>query len=79
MCVCVSPRSEALFPPVLSWLMFVWINIEQEAMLAHGVSGRQEVEPSCTVFLTIEQHVLHRKRDVHVSGQAGVIYCTVGL
>lgn len=37
-------RSEALFPPVLSWLMFVWINIEQEAMLAQGVSGRQEVE-----------------------------------
>ena len=44
--VCVPPltRSEALFPPVLSWLMFVWINIEQEAMLAQGVSGRQEVE-----------------------------------
>lgn len=39
--VCV--RSEALFPPVLSWLMFVWINIEQEAMLSQGISGRQEV------------------------------------
>lgn len=38
--------SEALFPPVLSWLMFVWINIEQEAMLTHGVSGRQEVKNS---------------------------------
>lgn len=41
-----SPRSEALFPPVLSWLMFVWINIEQEAMLAHNALGRQEVDPS---------------------------------
>uniref|UniRef100_A0A4W6FT50 GPI ethanolamine phosphate transferase 1 n=1 Tax=Lates calcarifer TaxID=8187 RepID=A0A4W6FT50_LATCA len=43
----LSTGSEALFPPVLSWLMFVWINIEQEAMLAQGVSGRQEVEPLC--------------------------------
>uniref|UniRef100_A0AAQ5XII3 GPI ethanolamine phosphate transferase 1 n=1 Tax=Amphiprion ocellaris TaxID=80972 RepID=A0AAQ5XII3_AMPOC len=40
----LSTGSEALFPPVLSWLMFVWINIEQEALLAQGVSGRQEVE-----------------------------------
>ncbi|XP_023272592.1 GPI ethanolamine phosphate transferase 1 [Seriola lalandi dorsalis] len=39
----LSTGSEALFPPVLSWLMFVWINIEQEAMLAQGVSGRQEL------------------------------------
>uniref|UniRef100_A0A672IHF7 GPI ethanolamine phosphate transferase 1 n=1 Tax=Salarias fasciatus TaxID=181472 RepID=A0A672IHF7_SALFA len=35
--------SEALFPPVLSWLMFVWINIEQEALLSQGVSSRQEL------------------------------------
>ncbi|KAJ4925243.1 hypothetical protein JOQ06_017978 [Pogonophryne albipinna] len=34
----LSTGSEALFPPVLSWLMFVWINIEQEAMLAQGLS-----------------------------------------
>uniref|UniRef100_A0A8C7KJ78 GPI ethanolamine phosphate transferase 1 n=1 Tax=Oncorhynchus kisutch TaxID=8019 RepID=A0A8C7KJ78_ONCKI len=27
----------------LSWLMFVWINIEQEAMLSQGISGRQEL------------------------------------
>ncbi|XP_037311440.2 GPI ethanolamine phosphate transferase 1 isoform X1 [Pungitius pungitius] len=39
----LSTGSEALFPPVLAWLMFVWINIEQEAMLAQGVSGRQEL------------------------------------
>ncbi|XP_045921494.1 GPI ethanolamine phosphate transferase 1 isoform X2 [Micropterus dolomieu] len=39
----LSTGSEALFPPVLSWLMFVWINIEQEAMHAQGVSGRQEL------------------------------------
>ncbi|XP_062297378.1 GPI ethanolamine phosphate transferase 1 [Scomber scombrus] len=39
----LSTGSEALFPPVLSWLMFVWINIEQEAMIAQGVSGRQEL------------------------------------
>ncbi|XP_044032283.1 GPI ethanolamine phosphate transferase 1 isoform X1 [Siniperca chuatsi] len=39
----LSTGSEAFFPPVLSWLMFVWINIEQEAMLSQGVSGRQEL------------------------------------
>lgn len=39
----LSTGAEALFPPVLSWLMFVWINIEQEAMLAQGVSCRQEL------------------------------------
>uniref|UniRef100_A0A3Q1FGG0 GPI ethanolamine phosphate transferase 1 n=1 Tax=Acanthochromis polyacanthus TaxID=80966 RepID=A0A3Q1FGG0_9TELE len=39
----LSTGSEALFPAVLSWLMFVWINIEQEALLAQGVSGRQEL------------------------------------
>ncbi|XP_041669606.1 GPI ethanolamine phosphate transferase 1 [Cheilinus undulatus] len=39
----LSTGSEALFPPVLSWLMFVWINIEQEAMMAQGVTGRQEL------------------------------------
>uniref|UniRef100_A0A8D3BS14 GPI ethanolamine phosphate transferase 1 n=1 Tax=Scophthalmus maximus TaxID=52904 RepID=A0A8D3BS14_SCOMX len=47
----LSTGSEALFLPVLSWLMFVWINIEQEAMLAQGVSGRQEV--AYTLSLTI--------------------------
>uniref|UniRef100_A0A8C6MD82 GPI ethanolamine phosphate transferase 1 n=1 Tax=Nothobranchius furzeri TaxID=105023 RepID=A0A8C6MD82_NOTFU len=40
----LSTGSEALFPPVLSWLMFAWINIEQEALLTQGVPGRQEVE-----------------------------------
>uniref|UniRef100_A0A8C7ZTE3 GPI ethanolamine phosphate transferase 1 n=1 Tax=Oryzias sinensis TaxID=183150 RepID=A0A8C7ZTE3_9TELE len=44
------PRSEALFPPVLSWLMFAWINIEQEALLAQGVSGRLEVFFIITAF-----------------------------
>ncbi|XP_015244689.1 PREDICTED: GPI ethanolamine phosphate transferase 1 [Cyprinodon variegatus] len=39
----LSTGSEALFPPVLSWLMFVWINIEQEALVAQGVSRRQEL------------------------------------
>uniref|UniRef100_A0A669DAT7 GPI ethanolamine phosphate transferase 1 n=1 Tax=Oreochromis niloticus TaxID=8128 RepID=A0A669DAT7_ORENI len=39
----LSTGSEALFPPVLSWLMFVWINIEQEALLAQGMSSRQEL------------------------------------
>ncbi|XP_072306750.1 GPI ethanolamine phosphate transferase 1 [Eucyclogobius newberryi] len=39
----LSTGFEALFPPVLSWVMFVWINIEQEALLAQGVSGRQEL------------------------------------
>ncbi|XP_019724986.1 GPI ethanolamine phosphate transferase 1 [Hippocampus comes] len=39
----LSTGAEALFPPVLSWLMFVWINIEQEATIAEGTSGRQEL------------------------------------
>uniref|UniRef100_A0A3B3VZJ5 GPI ethanolamine phosphate transferase 1 n=1 Tax=Poecilia latipinna TaxID=48699 RepID=A0A3B3VZJ5_9TELE len=39
----LSTGYEALFPPVLSWLMFVWINIEQEALLAQGDSRRQEL------------------------------------
>lgn len=39
----LSTGSEALFPPALSWLMFVWINIEQEALFSQGVSGRQEL------------------------------------
>lgn len=39
----LSTGYEALFPPVLSWLMFVWINMEQEAMLSQGLSGRQEL------------------------------------
>lgn len=39
----LSTGYEALFPPALSWLMFVWINMEQEAMLSQGLSGRQEL------------------------------------
>uniref|UniRef100_A0A8C5FFS8 GPI ethanolamine phosphate transferase 1 n=1 Tax=Gadus morhua TaxID=8049 RepID=A0A8C5FFS8_GADMO len=39
----LSTGSEALFPPMLSWLMFVWINMEQEAMQAQGTSSRQEL------------------------------------
>uniref|UniRef100_A0A8C7ZT89 GPI ethanolamine phosphate transferase 1 n=1 Tax=Oryzias sinensis TaxID=183150 RepID=A0A8C7ZT89_9TELE len=46
----LSTGSEALFPPVLSWLMFAWINIEQEALLAQGVSGRLEVFFIITAF-----------------------------
>lgn len=45
--VCVylllSTGYEALFPPVLSWLMFAWINIEQEAMNTQGRSNRTEL------------------------------------
>uniref|UniRef100_A0A8C4EK43 GPI ethanolamine phosphate transferase 1 n=1 Tax=Dicentrarchus labrax TaxID=13489 RepID=A0A8C4EK43_DICLA len=67
----LSTGSEALFPPVLSWLMFVWINIEQEAMLAQGVSGRQElstIDFSANIDITkirqlklddIRSHFLH--------------------
>ncbi|XP_062377713.1 GPI ethanolamine phosphate transferase 1 [Sardina pilchardus] len=38
----LSTGYEALFPPVLSWLMFVWINIEQEAMSA-GTFSKTEL------------------------------------
>uniref|UniRef100_A0A671RLH9 GPI ethanolamine phosphate transferase 1 n=1 Tax=Sinocyclocheilus anshuiensis TaxID=1608454 RepID=A0A671RLH9_9TELE len=48
--VCVylllSTGYEALFPPVLSWLMFAWINIEQETMNTQGSSNRTEVGAS---------------------------------
>ncbi|XP_036378811.1 GPI ethanolamine phosphate transferase 1 [Megalops cyprinoides] len=36
----LSTGYEALFPPVLCWLMFVWINIEQEAMHTQGISNK---------------------------------------
>uniref|UniRef100_A0A672IJB5 GPI ethanolamine phosphate transferase 1 n=1 Tax=Salarias fasciatus TaxID=181472 RepID=A0A672IJB5_SALFA len=49
----LSTGSEALFPPVLSWLMFVWINIEQEALLSQGVSSRQEVNSVLGISLTL--------------------------
>ncbi|TRY69909.1 hypothetical protein DNTS_015365 [Danionella cerebrum] len=39
----LSTGYEALFPPVLSWLMFAWINIEQETMGTRGISNRNEV------------------------------------
>ncbi|XP_029002551.1 GPI ethanolamine phosphate transferase 1 isoform X2 [Betta splendens] len=39
----LSTGSEALFPPVLSWLMFAWINIEQEALHAQSAASRQEL------------------------------------
>ncbi|XP_072545788.1 GPI ethanolamine phosphate transferase 1 [Salminus brasiliensis] len=39
----LSTGYEALFPPVLSWLMFVWINMEQDAMDAQGASSRTEL------------------------------------
>ncbi|KAJ8277723.1 hypothetical protein GJAV_G00079100 [Gymnothorax javanicus] len=39
----LSTGYEALFPPMLCWLMFVWINIEQEAMNAQGVSSKLEL------------------------------------
>uniref|UniRef100_A0A3Q3QDG1 GPI ethanolamine phosphate transferase 1 n=1 Tax=Monopterus albus TaxID=43700 RepID=A0A3Q3QDG1_MONAL len=49
----LSTGSEALFPPVLSWLMFVWLNMEQEAVLAQGVSSRQEMNIAFALSLTI--------------------------
>ncbi|XP_030625600.1 GPI ethanolamine phosphate transferase 1 [Chanos chanos] len=39
----LSTGYEALFPPFLSWLMFIWVNIEQEAMHTMGVSNRTEL------------------------------------
>ncbi|XP_066577902.1 GPI ethanolamine phosphate transferase 1 isoform X1 [Amia ocellicauda] len=36
----LSTGYEALFPLVLSWLMFVWINIEQETIQFKGTSTR---------------------------------------
>lgn len=45
--VCVylllSTGYEALFPPVLSWLMFAWINIEQETITTQESSYRNEL------------------------------------
>ncbi|MGH0152260.1 UNVERIFIED_CONTAM: hypothetical protein FKN15_058826 [Acipenser sinensis] len=39
-CQLDNVRCEALFPLVLSWLMFVWINMEQETMQFKGMSPR---------------------------------------
>ncbi|KAI5620050.1 GPI ethanolamine phosphate transferase 1 [Silurus asotus] len=39
----LSTGCEALFPPVLSWLMFVWIHMEQEAVDTQGMSNRNEL------------------------------------
>uniref|UniRef100_A0AAY4ABA4 GPI ethanolamine phosphate transferase 1 n=1 Tax=Denticeps clupeoides TaxID=299321 RepID=A0AAY4ABA4_9TELE len=39
----LSTGCEALFPPVLSCLMFVWINIEQEALQSKGASSRSHL------------------------------------
>ncbi|XP_017309360.1 GPI ethanolamine phosphate transferase 1 isoform X2 [Ictalurus punctatus] len=38
----LSTGYEAMFPPVLSWLMFVWIHMEQETVDAHRMSSRNE-------------------------------------
>uniref|UniRef100_W5L2F9 GPI ethanolamine phosphate transferase 1 n=1 Tax=Astyanax mexicanus TaxID=7994 RepID=W5L2F9_ASTMX len=39
----LSTGYEALFPPALSWLMFVWINMEQDAMDTQGASSTTEL------------------------------------
>ncbi|KAK3515446.1 hypothetical protein QTP70_021410 [Hemibagrus guttatus] len=39
----LSTGYEALFPPVLSWLMFVWIHMEQEAVDTCRISNRNEL------------------------------------
>lgn len=36
-------RYEALFPLVLSGLMFAWINMEQEALQHYGLSFKPKV------------------------------------
>ncbi|KAF5897496.1 GPI ethanolamine phosphate transferase 1, partial [Clarias magur] len=41
--ILLSTGYEALFPPVLSWLMFAWIHMEQEAVDTHGMSNRNEL------------------------------------
>uniref|UniRef100_A0A8B9HXK0 GPI ethanolamine phosphate transferase 1 n=1 Tax=Astyanax mexicanus TaxID=7994 RepID=A0A8B9HXK0_ASTMX len=49
----LSTGYEALFPPALSWLMFVWINMEQDAMDTQGASSRTEVSPKNSLCLEI--------------------------
>ncbi|XP_062841866.1 GPI ethanolamine phosphate transferase 1 isoform X2 [Trichomycterus rosablanca] len=39
----LSTGYEALFPPILSWLMFVWIGMEQETTDTHRLSNRTEL------------------------------------
>uniref|UniRef100_A0A673VDM3 GPI ethanolamine phosphate transferase 1 n=1 Tax=Suricata suricatta TaxID=37032 RepID=A0A673VDM3_SURSU len=41
--ILLSTGYEALFPLVLSCLMFVWIEMEQETLQQHGVSHKQKV------------------------------------
>uniref|UniRef100_A0AAY4A8Z3 GPI ethanolamine phosphate transferase 1 n=1 Tax=Denticeps clupeoides TaxID=299321 RepID=A0AAY4A8Z3_9TELE len=46
----LSTGCEALFPPVLSCLMFVWINIEQEALQSKGLCLFKTLQLSSTDF-----------------------------
>ncbi|KAL8182617.1 UNVERIFIED_CONTAM: hypothetical protein K2H54_058651 [Gekko kuhli] len=39
----LSTGYEALFPPALALLMFVWINMEQEAQKSYGVSQKSKL------------------------------------
>nr|XP_060469998.1 GPI ethanolamine phosphate transferase 1 isoform X2 [Panthera onca] len=41
--ILLSTGYEALFPLVLSCLMFVWIQVEQETLQQHGISCKQKV------------------------------------
>ncbi|MEE6465295.1 hypothetical protein FKM82_006509 [Ascaphus truei] len=51
----LSTGYEALFPLVLSCLMFVWINMEQETLVNDGLSFRQKlnsIDFSCSTDIT---------------------------
>uniref|UniRef100_A0AAR2JR73 GPI ethanolamine phosphate transferase 1 n=1 Tax=Pygocentrus nattereri TaxID=42514 RepID=A0AAR2JR73_PYGNA len=49
----LSTGYEALFPPVLSWLMFVWINMEQEAVDTQNSLFHSFDPASVYCFLTV--------------------------
>lgn len=52
-------RYEALFPLVLSGLMLVWIQMEQEALQHYGLSLRSKVRaPDSYISLNYQKHLL---------------------
>ena len=55
----LSTGYEALFPLVLSGLMLVWIQMEQEALQHYGLSLRSKVRaPDSYISLNYQKHLL---------------------
>lgn len=62
-------RYEALFPLVLSGLMLVWIQMEQEALQHYGLSLKPKVTaPDSYISLNYQKHLLFPLGAINVLG-----------